>query len=81
MRDQYVCITDRTPAAKGHSAGNPSALASVAPHDQTMTTRARVLVEGRLRTRTWKDKDGIERRTTEIVARRVQFLGGATKAA
>ena len=41
----------------------------------------RILVEGRLRTRSWKDKDGIERWTTEIVARRVQFLGGSTKAA
>lgn len=41
----------------------------------------RVLVEGRLRTRSWTDKDGNSRRTTEIVARRVQFLGGAQNAA
>lgn len=41
----------------------------------------RVLVEGRLRTRSWTDKDGNTRRTTEIVARRVQFLGGAKEAA
>ena len=34
-----------------------------------------VHVEGSLRTRRWKDKDGIERDTTEIVARNIKFLG------
>ncbi len=33
-------------------------------------------VEGRLRTRSWDDKDGNKRYTTEIVATDVQFLGG-----
>jgi single-strand DNA-binding protein len=33
-------------------------------------------VEGRLQTREWEDKDGIKRRTTEVVAQNVQFLGG-----
>ncbi|RMH43932.1 MAG: single-stranded DNA-binding protein [Deltaproteobacteria bacterium] len=33
-------------------------------------------VEGRLRTRSWEDKDGNKRYTTEIVATDVQFLGG-----
>jgi len=33
-------------------------------------------VEGRLQTREWEDKDGIKRRTTEVVAQTVQFLGG-----
>lgn len=33
-------------------------------------------VEGRLQTRQWDDKDGNKRYTTEIVADRVQFLGG-----
>ncbi len=33
-------------------------------------------VEGRLQTREWEDKDGNKRWTTEIVAERVQFLGG-----
>lgn len=33
-------------------------------------------VEGRLRTRSWDDKDGNKRFTTEIVATDVQFLGG-----
>jgi len=35
-----------------------------------------VYVEGRLQTRKWQDKDGNERYTTEIVADRVQFIGG-----
>jgi len=32
-----------------------------------------VLVEGRLQTRDWEGKDGQKRKTTEIVAERVQF--------
>lgn len=35
-----------------------------------------VYVEGRLQTREWEDKEGQKRRTTEIVANTVQFLGG-----
>lgn len=35
-----------------------------------------VLVEGRLETRTWEDKDGAKRSVTEIVASNVQFVGG-----
>jgi len=35
-----------------------------------------VYVEGRLQTREWEDKDGQKRRTTEVVAQTVQFLGG-----
>src|SRR6188768_2502111 len=34
-----------------------------------------VYVEGRLRTRTWEDKEGGKRYTTEVVANDVQFLG------
>lgn len=33
-----------------------------------------VLVEGRIETRKWQDKDGQDRYSTEIVANRVQFL-------
>ena len=36
-----------------------------------------VMVEGRLQTRSWEDKNGQKRYTTEIVAQNVQFLGGA----
>jgi len=34
-----------------------------------------VYVEGRLQTRSWEDKDGNTRYTTEIVAREMQMLG------
>ena len=33
-------------------------------------------IEGRLQTRSWDDKDGNKRYTTEVVANTVQFLGG-----
>ncbi len=36
-----------------------------------------VCVEGRLQTRSWEDKNGAKRYTTEIVAQNIQFLGGA----
>jgi single-strand DNA-binding protein len=35
-----------------------------------------VYVEGRLQTRSWDDKEGQKRYTTEIIANDVQFLGG-----
>jgi len=35
-----------------------------------------VYVEGRIRTRKWQDKDGQDRYSTEIVADRMQLLGG-----
>lgn len=35
-----------------------------------------VYVEGRLKTRKWTDKDGIEKYTTEIIASEMQMLGG-----
>jgi single-strand DNA-binding protein len=35
-----------------------------------------VYVEGRLQTRKWQDKEGGDRYSTEIVADRVQFVGG-----
>jgi single-strand DNA-binding protein len=34
-----------------------------------------VYVEGRIQTRSWEDKDGNKKYTTEIVANDVQFLG------
>ena len=34
-----------------------------------------VYVEGRLRTDTYKDKDGVEKRSTEVICNTVQFLG------
>jgi len=35
-----------------------------------------VYVEGRLQTRTWEDRDKIERRTTEVRANIITLLGG-----
>ncbi len=35
-----------------------------------------VYIEGRIQTRSWDDKNGVKRYTTEIVATDVQFLGG-----
>ncbi|MEK7590303.1 MAG: single-stranded DNA-binding protein [Patescibacteria group bacterium] len=41
------------------------------------------LVEGRLQTRGWEDKEGKQRKTTEIIAERIQFgprsAGGRTE--
>ena len=36
---------------------------------------SQVYVEGRLQTRKWQDKDGVEKYTTEIVATDMQMLG------
>lgn len=35
-----------------------------------------VYVEGRLKTRKWTDKDGVEKYTTEVIAENMQMLGG-----
>jgi len=34
-----------------------------------------VYVEGRLKTRKWQDKDGVEKYTTEIIAEEMKMLG------
>ncbi|HEY2629198.1 MAG TPA: single-stranded DNA-binding protein [Usitatibacter sp.] len=36
---------------------------------------SQVYVEGRLQTRKWQDKDGVDKYTTEIVANQMQMLG------
>ena len=36
---------------------------------------SQVYIEGRLQTRKWTDKDGVEKYTTEIIADRMQMLG------
>ena len=43
---------------------------------QYLTKGRSVYVEGRIQTREWEDKDGQKRRTTEINAQSVKFLGG-----
>lgn len=37
---------------------------------------SQVYVDGRLKTRSWTDKDGVKRYTTEVVVQNVIFLGG-----
>jgi len=39
-----------------------------------------VFIEGRLQTRSWEDKTGQKRYTTEIIANNVQFLGAGGQA-
>jgi single-strand DNA-binding protein len=48
-------------------------LAEVA--DEYLKKGSQVYVEGKLRTRKWTDKEGVERYTTEIVAYEMQMLG------
>ncbi len=42
---------------------------------QYLSKGRQVYIEGRLTTRTWTDKNNIERKTTEIIARDMQMLG------
>jgi single-strand DNA-binding protein len=43
---------------------------------QYLAKGRQVYIEGSLRTRSYDDKDGNKRYVTEVVAQRVQFLGG-----
>lgn len=43
---------------------------------QYLKKGSQIYVEGRLQTRKWTDKDGVERYTTEIIADTMQMLGG-----
>jgi single-strand DNA-binding protein len=45
---------------------------------QYLAKGRQVYVEGRLRTRSWEDKSGQKRYSTEVVAVLVQFLGGGS---
>jgi len=40
---------------------------------------SKVYIEGKLKTRKWKDKDGIERYTTEVIINELQMLDGPRK--
>ena len=44
-----------------------------------LTKGSQAYVEGALQTRSWEDKDGNKRYTTEINAKNVQFLGAKSK--
>lgn len=43
---------------------------------QYLAKGASVYLEGKLQTRKWTDKDGVDKYTTEIIADRMQMLGG-----
>src|SRR5687768_18260104 len=42
----------------------------------TLFRSSQIYVEGRLETRKWTDKSGVERYTTEIIAEDMKMLGG-----
>ncbi len=44
--------------------------------NQYLSKGRQAFLEGRLQTRSWDDKDGNKRYTTEILASTVQFIGG-----
>jgi len=43
---------------------------------QYLKKGSQIYIEGRLQTRKWQDKEGVERYTTEIIADTMQMLGG-----
>lgn len=46
--------------------------------NQYLSKGKQTFVEGSLQTRSWDDKDGTKRYTTEVVAKSVQFIGSST---
>lgn len=47
--------------------------------NQYLAKGRQVYLEGSLQTRSWDGKDGTKRYTTEVNAKNIQFLGGATQ--
>lgn len=48
--------------------------------NQYLSKGRQAFVEGKIQTRSWEDKDGNKRYTTEIAANTVQFIGGQASA-
>lgn len=46
---------------------------------QYLSKGSQTYVEGRLETRSWEDKDGKKRYTTEIIAEKIEFIGDNKK--
>ncbi len=46
---------------------------------QYLSKGRQVYIEGRLQTRSWDDRDGNKRYTTEVVGNSMQFLGGPSE--
>ena len=42
---------------------------------QYLSKGRQVYVQGRIKTRSWEDNEGVKRYTTELIAREVKFLG------
>jgi single-strand DNA-binding protein len=47
--------------------------------DEYLRKGSQIYVEGRLQTRKWQDKEGIDRWSTEIIASEMQMLGGKSE--
>ena len=47
---------------------------------QFLTKGSRVFLEGTIQSRSWEDKEGKQRRTSEILVDRIQFMGSGTRA-
>lgn len=67
---------DRVEQTEWHSITLWRGLAEVA--EKYLRKGNKVYIEGKLRTRSYKDKDGIEKYITEIVADNMEMLGGGS---
>ena len=67
---------NRVDQTEWHSVTMWRGLAEIA--EKYLTKGNKVYIEGKLRTRSYKDKDGIEKYSTEIVADNMQMLGGSS---
>jgi single-strand DNA-binding protein len=47
--------------------------------NQYLSKGRQVLLQGELQTRSWDDRDGVKRYTTEIVASELEFIGSGEK--
>ncbi len=47
---------------------------------QHLTKGSRVFLEGTIQSRSWEDREGKQRRTSEILVDRIQFMGSGTRA-
>lgn len=78
-----IATTERVPAGEGNWEDRTEwhrvvAFGKTAENCGNYLSKGRqIYVEGRLQTRQWEDAQGVKRYTTEVVAREIQFLGGA----
>jgi len=65
---------EKKTVTEGHNVVVWRGLAEIA--EKYLKKGNQVYIEGKLRTRTWQDKDGNNRYTTEVVGDNMQMLGG-----